>query len=493
MLDRNEQNHTARYPVKWLLGLALSFLLVHAFYYLLGLQFNRNTLYEVMHFLDPLLLRTRLLESVFFLHIQPPLMNFFTGLILKITPESPWGFQGIFLLLGLLLYECTFLLQLRIGVRKPLAATLSFLFMASPSFMLWEHFLLYTLPCAALLALATLMLFDVLEHDSPVALTIFFIALFLVCGMRSMFHLGYFILAFLLLLVLRPRLRRPIFYTGLLPLLLLFSFYAKNAVIFGEFNTCTFVEKNLWIMTVGNMNGAEKVRSVEEKKLTPYALVNRWASLDAYPPHFKEVPDHFQNIPALSETHKSTGAVNYNHYGNIELCNIYGQDAKYVLRHYPKSYLLACLQSAYRYFKSSSDLPVSPGNKEKIQPLIRFYDHVFYGKLPFSLPENSRLMQLDAEPPCLFILLGLPLLFLYTLFRSIYPSTRYPLTSPQRLVLMFILFNIFMVATLGCALDFLETSRYRFMTDATIVVLSGFFIEACGRRFLKYCAVAKEQ
>jgi hypothetical protein len=39
-------------------------------------------------------------------------------------------------------------------------------------------------------------------------------------------------------------------------------------------------------------------------------------------------------------------------------------------------------------------------------------------------------------------------------------------------------FTIFMVAFLGCSLDYLETARYRFTTDGLSVVLLGLLIHS---------------
>ena len=46
----------------------------------------------------------------------------------------------------------------------------------------------------------------------------------------------------------------------------------------------------------------------------------------------------------------------------------------------------------------------------------------------------------------------------------------------QRATLAFMVFTIFMVAFLGCSLDYLETARYRFTTDGLSVVLLGLCI-----------------
>lgn len=476
-----ERSETSVANARWIVALTFVFAVVHALYYAAGIRFDRSTLFEVMHFLDPELLRTRLLESVFYLHIQPPLMNLFTGLVLKVTPESAWLFQAIYLCLGLTLYLSCFLIQLRLGVPRIFAATLSILFMASPSFILWEHILLYTLPCAALLALAALLLFDVLDRGKPWAIAGFFLCVFLLCGMRSMFHIGYYVLLLVALLLACPRHRARLLKIALPLFLVLFAFYAKNLVLFGEFTACTFVEKNLWIMTVGNMSGAEKVRLVEEGALSDFAVVNRWTSMDEYGAKYQEVPERFRNIPALANEYKSTGAVNYNHFGTIAVSNVYGRDARYVLLHYPKAYLHAVAQSFYRYFIPGSALPVAPQNRAHIQFMLDFYDYGVYGKLPYLPGPLAKLRNWGNYPPHLLLLFGLPLLLGYGLY-LVLPgkSVALPLTRAQRGVLLFLCLNIAMVAALGCAFDFLETARYRFKTDAFYFALLGMLLHKIG-------------
>ena len=76
-----EKAQGQRYPWHWMAALPVVFAAVHAAYYAAGIRFDRDTLIEVMHFLDPELLRTHLLESLWYLHIQPPLMNLLAGKI----------------------------------------------------------------------------------------------------------------------------------------------------------------------------------------------------------------------------------------------------------------------------------------------------------------------------------------------------------------------------------------------------------------------------
>jgi hypothetical protein len=458
----------------WTFRLAAAFAVVHALYYLAGIRFIDTTLIEVMHFIDAELLKTRLLESVFYLHIQPPLFNLFTGLVLKLAPDPTWLFQAVFLACGLVLYLNVFFLQVKLGVNARLAGFLATVFMASPSFILWEHFLLYTLPIATLLSIAALCLLNYLESRRTRPLVGFFLAIFALCGIASMFHFGYFVLLFGALLVFSRGYRRQILTVGIVPLLVLFGFYFKNYVLFGEFNVCSFAEKNLWIMTAGNMPWDEKTKLVEEGKLSELSLINRWDALDNYPPAYSEVPERFQDIPVLATTHKANGKVNYNHFGYIENCEVYGADAKYVLLHEPRHFIVSTVQSWYRYFKSSSDLPVAPENQQHIRPMLAFYDHILYGKVPFDLSPWSRLVEKTQSAPSVFLLVGLSLAFFFGLYRAARPG----LSAAQRATLAFMVFTIFMVAFLGCSLDYLETARYRFTTDGLSVVLLGLLIHS---------------
>ena len=468
-----------RLTENWTLRLTAIFAAVHELYYLAGVRFLDTTLIEVMHFIDGELLKTRLLESVFYLHIQPPLFNLFTGLVLKLAPDPTWLFQVIFLACGLVLYLNVYSLQVKFGVNARLAAILATAFMASPSFILWEHFLLYTLPIATLLSVAALCLLNYLDSRRTRPLVGFSLAIFVLCGIASMFHLGYFVLLFGALLAFGRGHRRQILAVGLVPLLVLFGFYFKNYLLFGEFNVCSFAEKNLWIMTAGNMPWDEKTKLVEEGKLSELSLINRWDALDNYPPKYSEVPERFRDIPVLATTHKANGSVNYNHFGYIENCEVYGADAKYVLLHEPRHFFVSTIQSWYRYFKSSSDLPVAPENQQHIRPMLAFYDHVVYGKLPFDLSPWSRLVEKTQSAPCVFLLVGLPVVFFYGVYRAARPGLR----PAQRATLTFLIFTIFMVAFLGCSLDYLETARYRFTTDGLSVVLLGLLVQSTCRKW----------
>jgi len=475
--------HTTRRALAYM---TLVFAAVHGAFYLSGGRFVPATLQGMMHFMDPELLKHRLWETCFYLHIQPPLMNLLVGLGLKL-PEAlgPVAFHVAFLAFGLVLYWAVFLLQLRLGVSRRVAAIFSTWFMASPSFLLYEHWLFYTMPCAMMLALAALFLFNTIETRRSWAMAAFFVTLFCLCATRSMFHLYYFAVVLFATAYACKGNRKRVIAIAAIPFLLVFSVYFKNYVLFGKFTACTFAGKNLWITTVGNMGWPDRERLILEGKLSDLSRINRWSSVDEYPPEYRHVRG-FEGIPALCQVHKSTGAPNYNHMGEIAICEQYGNDARYVLVHEPKQFLAATAVAWYRYFRSSAELPVSARNSRVLRAVTAVYDRLFYGKLPLASISRLSLVR-TAGPPYVFLFLSLVAAFAYGLYAAFARADRgRGLTRSQRITVLFLCFNILYVAVLGCTFDVLETCRYRFMTDGLSVALLGLLIQRASESYRRW-------
>ena len=89
-----------RSPYTFLLAL---FAISRTAYYLLGVRFDARGLTVLFQLLDPELLRHNLLQSLFYLHMQPPGYNLFVGVILKLFPHTyVTAFHGSISCLGCL-------------------------------------------------------------------------------------------------------------------------------------------------------------------------------------------------------------------------------------------------------------------------------------------------------------------------------------------------------------------------------------------------------
>ena len=448
------------------------FVLFHVVALSLGLRFDMAPLGMFAHYADPVLLRTRLLESVFYLHVQPPLYNLALGAVLKLFPghEAP-VFHGLFLLNGLALYVLTAMLQTRLGVRKSVALATSTLFALSPTFLAFEHVLVYTLQCATLLVVAALMLESYVRTRRPASGWTFFISLLLLCGIRSMYHLGFYVLIACAVAAVVWRDRKQVLWMALIPGLILFSFYAKNYVLFDKFSVFSFLGKSPWIKTVGNLPWEERLRLANEGKISKVSLVERFYAVEYYPPEIRNVAG-YENIPVLRQTTKSTGEVNYNHISQIAVSDIYLKDALYVIRARPKLFLCTTAWAGLAYF---SPMPLTP---PRMQWLVKAYDVLC---LKINVPVSRLIPQLGASRhvPYLSLLIGIPLLMLYGVWlglRSRRHSAECRHSGAQRAAILFMAFTVLYVTALSIIVELAETNRYRFEIDPFLVAFLGLIL-----------------
>ena len=115
-----------------------------------ALDGTRNT--DMWQLLDVRLLKYHLIESVWHLNSQPPLFNLYCGLVLKLPAGMQVPFEVVCaLILGLAIVLGTYPLMVESGV-PPLVAVLVTLVcvVASPAYILYENWLNYSYPTAAL-------------------------------------------------------------------------------------------------------------------------------------------------------------------------------------------------------------------------------------------------------------------------------------------------------------------------------------------------------
>jgi len=483
-------------PASLNLALAGVFAVSHVVYYLLGIRFDDTPLLWYWQYLDPGLLRNKLWESVFYLHSQPPLFNLFLGVVLKVSRGDGGAvFQGVYVVAGLTLYLSLFWLQLRLGVSRGAAFALSTLFLISPSFILYEHLLFYAFPLAALIALSALLFYEVLARRRTWAVAAFFISIFLICGVRHIFHIAYYVFAAAFLAAACARARRKVLLAAAVPFLLLFSFYGKNFVLFGQFSASSWTGMNFWQMTGTNLTLRERGLLLAEGRPSEAALVTPFSAVSDYPPRCADV-SRFPDVEALTQTCKSTGPVNYNHLAYVAVSREYLNDALYVVKRFPEAYFRGLLRSWFIYFKSSSDhvsgvrFLDETGNLGRVSFLNDVYDYLFFGKVfirPLSRGIGSIfLFKKGEENVYLFLWLGLPLLLFYGF--SLALRRRGPgaggLERNQRLTVLYICLNVLYVALVSNMFSWAENNRMRFPTDPLYVALLGLFIQRVflGRR-----------
>jgi hypothetical protein len=460
------------------LGLTGAFLLSRAAYYAIGVRFNDYPLGVYWQFLPVRLLRTRLLESLFYLHSQPPLFNLYLGGALKLGGAQPGAlFHAVNVLLGLGVLFASFSVMRRLGVGRPLAAVLGLAFVTSPAFVAYENWLFYTLPMAFLLLFSAWSLDAYLQRRSRLSGLLFFTALLAIAGTRSLFHLAWLVAIVLGLLLVEPRLRRTTLQAATLPCVLLLALYAKNELVFGRFSASTWIGMNLARLTVSELPDAERAALVEAGRLSAASRVPPFSPPDGYPETWFEVPERFARVPALASLEKRNEAANFNHYGYLRLSEAYLADALRLMRERPELYRAAVFEAWAIYFRSASSLKfLGLHNRRTLATAFDTYDYLLFGRVPWAGFVRGPRGEADfAGARYLGLVVGLPLVFGFGVWASLAASSG--LERRPRIVVAFLCFNVAWVALVGNLLELGENNRFRFETDALSVALFGLLLQ----------------
>jgi len=458
----------SRHPGRrYILSLCAVFGLSRIAYYFAGIRFDANPVLWFWHNLDPALLRTRLLESIYYQHSQPPFFNLWVGIMIQLFPRHlAFAFQIAYLIIGLLFCISLYLTLKEFGVRSQISFVLVALFFISPSAILYESWLNYTYPVAFLLCLCLFFLVKFVRSQNRRYGVFLFSTMAVLVLTRSVYQPVWYLVTAGILFATHPRMRRSIIICSVFPLFILLLFLIKNFYVFGNLSTSTWLGMGFFRVASHSMSVAEKEQLIREGVLSDIARIRPYSTLPAYQKFVQGVLP--TDIPALDQEIKSTGFINYNNSGYLVVSRLYLRDAKSILFNRPEYFLKGLRASSAIFFRSSADFQFSRRNFLQIQRFVHFFDAVFYWKIPDV-----------AGGVCLLILIGGPLLFLFAL-NDIRGASWADVV--MRTALLFICFTLVYAAVVDNSFEISENNRYRYEIDSFLVVLLGFFLERSVRR-----------
>ena len=460
--------------IAWVTAL---FVTSRALYAFLGLRFDASTFPGYMQFIDKELLAHRLLESLWYYHANPPLLNLFAGAGVKLLGTAADRFFGIaFHLLGLLLAFCVYSLTRRLSDSRLTALLTCALLVFSPAFVLYENWFMYSFPAAALLTISALLLHRYLQTRATKWCAAFFIVLAVLLLTRSIFHIAWMIMVALLLTVLMWEQRRQVLLAAALPVLLVGLWYGKNAWLFGTFSSSSWFGLGLSNITTLVVSREELQPLVASGELSEYALRSRYREIDrlfspqALPP---------SGIPVLDQVRKSTGQYNFNNQQIVGTSRLYASDGIKVVRRFPASYVIGLIVSNRLFFSPTDmNLYFSKANRAAAWPMDRIFDPLLNG-----VEARSGLMQ---QPDFGFtgrafleVNTSIPLIaawwmllaYGYTQARKAVMTQGAP-DRPRAIVIGFIVFTALYIYAVGTAFELAENYRYRWLIEPLMFVLA---------------------
>ena len=465
---------------RWLAGLIAAFAASRLLLTLLRVPFEMGTLTSAWQFLDVELLRGDLWRSLYFLHSQPPLFNLYLGTVLQLSPVAPATvFLAVNRLLGLLVCLGTFGLLRHFRVGRSVAAAAALALVLRAGFIFDEQKLFYDLPTTALLVTAA-GAFAAALAGRRWGSHLFFMALFLLCGIRSLFHLLFFALALGLYLVATRGSWRERLAPALLPLLLLLAIYAKNGLVFGQFGPSSWLGMNLARVVTKNVAEEDRAARIAAGKMAPILRLRPFVPVDAYP-EYLQLPPAWEAIPALASTSKSGGAANYNHAAFLAIGRDYLAASERQIAAEPLAYLAEVGRNWDRMLEPNT------GHRDLRNYAGRLPSGVHLELLAWMAGlETAPAGHWPPSPWRLGLLLLWPAVILAALIELLRPLPGLPPLPPQqRWLQAFLLLAALWVAGVGNLLEVGENARFRACTDPLVLALGGSLASRAGALLVK--------
>jgi hypothetical protein len=366
-----------------LLVVVAGFVVSRIAYFVAGVRFDAAAIDPTriagnqMQLLDARLLAHDLFTSLWYLNSQPPLYDLYCGLVLHLpraaqVPVATWTF----LLLGVVLAACAYLLLVELGVPAWLATAVALLFVvADPSAVVYENWLSWSYPAAALVTAGAYCCVRYLRTRRwPWGVACFSCFAAVVLD-DSVFQIVWLLAVLVVVVIFMRRWWRQVLAVAAVPVLVVGAWCVKNAVLFGNPTTSTWLGMNLASTTVGPASHAQLEALVREGKLSKLVLVATFAPVGAYDPTFVRVRTH-PGVAALDEGRKENGAVNLNNPVYQAASSRYlGNDLSYI-EDEPGSYLKNVAVSAEIWFMPPDQDPFVGVNVRHIASYADLYDHV---------------------------------------------------------------------------------------------------------------------
>jgi hypothetical protein len=438
-----------------LVFVVLAFAVSRAVAYAFGVRFNANSIRCFPQIVDPELLRSQLLESLFYLHSQPPLFNLILGVGLKLFPtQFGAAMHAVYVTIGLALAATLYALLVRLGIGTWPSAAIAIVLSVSPTFILYENWLYYEYLVAALLILSAFTLHEFLRRGTFWPGIAFFTLLAALIYVRSIFQIIWLLLAVGLLLFVRWDLRRLVLTASAVPALLVVLLVAKNIIVFGVPGTSSWFGMQLAQVVEAKVPLAERRRLVQRGELSRVSLVDSFSAPTDYLA-LRRSPDP-TGVPVLDRLKKSTGCWNLNHSVYIPVSRDFLGDAITLIRLRPGAYARATLKGTGLYLRPFH------GEGYVDQSKIRGYTTVF---------DRFILLQIRPGQLAWTILLAYVAALLYGL-RLIYGLLRRRLEpTASAVTLAYAWLTVAYVTTVLSFTQNLENGRIRFFLDPLVVVL----------------------
>ena len=432
------------------------------------LRFDPSPVFGFLQYLDPWFVEHDFLRSVLYLNHQAPLQILVVQGCMRILGAAAAFvvLEALYVALGFLLAMA--LLRVLRGLGAPaLLSTLAVsLYTASPTSAIYENWLLYHLPTAALLVFSLDALLRLYRRGTAGAAFLFFALVATVALVRSTFG-PIFLGAVATILLVRPphpsrqggSSRKMIVKAVLLPFLVVALNSARTRIVVGH----DYGSALLWVnlsAKVFNCLPSGAVNRLKQQGLVSAAANYNGPRTDVSAYGRFRIEHAPTGVPLLDRETMPGAGYNPHALEHVLVAErYYRQDAIYLLTHYPGAYLRSVWDGLSSGYVSSATLTAELArrmNYRRVQRLESWVDRAF-GQF--------------ADGRLLLLMIGLPLAVLYGFRRVSGPRARCESERASVAAVSYMVLTIFYVTGVTVLISYGDFSRYRFDIDPMYLVL----------------------
>jgi hypothetical protein len=456
-------------------AIVLAFILERLIFLINGGAFVAKPLAFAMQYLDPLLLKEDLAQSLFYLHSQPPLFNGFLGIVLKLSSTPSLSYEILFHTAGIIICLSFYGILSYLGINWVISFFITVAFMLNPTLILYEHLLYYSYFEVLFISLSLFFLIRWCTEKKIADVLLFWASLLCLCGIRSVFH-PLFIFAtsisltsYLWFWIKDKQFAKTLFLASLLALAPLTALCIKNFLVFGFFGTSSWDGMNLW--TKVNGFAPEQLEDLHNRGIVSSLAVKAELRTFQQPigtyyeeSELKNIPCHH---PADCNQFKSTGYPNFNHSGFIALSKQLRKDARALILYDPAQFIFYTLGSYSLTLWHSSDSvhALLDNNMEVVKKLEKIYRFLYFGFLGVESKLDKRMWERTIIITILFMMV-----YISTLINALRKDDC-GLAGIKLFCLFCLLIHVYTIAV-SSLIEFGENNRFRFPVDMAFLIMA---------------------
>ena len=444
-------------------------------------RFDAEPVTYFIQYIPIWLLKHDFVRSILYLHDQAPLQNMMAGGIwVLLGPERATVIlEALYLVFGHA-FGLTLLASIRrLGVPSALATLGVSLLIASPVAVVYESWCFYHLPVVLCFSLA---LYGLLRHYESGSFRsgLFFFSMLATAALFRSIYGPLWMSAITAALLVRPPSgtrgsrrspRRTLILAALAPILIVTANVVKTPLLTGETMGSGMAWSNVPVKIWDYIPSMEREQLQAEHVVSPAPELEAYDTVEGFPPlRTNRVAN--TGVPLLDMDVTPDGQPNPHALSYVyEIDAYYVPDAKYLLKHEWRAYIESVVDGFRDWYCSSPVRDIILWRSRNVHQLNRLIDRLEGGK--------SR----QAAIPALQI--GLPLTFLYGVFRLIRPRSR---TESERSRVAAILFMLLTIAYEGMGtmlISYGDFSRYRYEVDPFYFAIFAMLVTEVVQVFVK--------